>query len=264
MAHEVFYGVNQWILLLITIGLLYGSAEVGFRVGRRSATQIPADAHSHVATIEAALLGLLALLLGFAFAMAVSRFDVRKQAVLEEANDLQTAYLRAKLLPASHRDRCAQLLGDYVVSRIDYYQAGVNPELARTALERIRGLQAQLWAEAAAAVRENPEEGALGYFIETLNRLINNHNRRSEAMDNHVPEVILWLLLFMACMTVAVTGYSSGLKHLRLVGLRLILSVLIAASLFVIVDLDRPRRGLIKVSEDRLVTLRDQLEIYDR
>lgn len=72
---------------------------IGFRYGRRFSERTQPAIHPHVATVEGAFLGLLALLLGFPFAMAMSRFDTRKQVVLDEVNDLATTYLRAHLLP---------------------------------------------------------------------------------------------------------------------------------------------------------------------
>jgi hypothetical protein len=134
-----------------------------------------------------------------------------------------------------------------------------DPEGARKALEWTKTLHARLWADAVAAERENPDEVTTGYFIESLNRVIGDHTKRVMSMENHVPGVVLWLLILVACLTLAATGYSSGLRNMRLVPLRLILAILIAATLTVIVDLDRPRRGLIKVSEASMLTLRQEL-----
>jgi len=264
MTFELLYSVNQWVLFATSVALLYASAEIGFRLGRRSAAEMHADSHSRVATIEGALLGLLALLLGFAFAMSMNRFEARKDLVLEEANNLQTAYLRAKLLPEPHGANSARLLREYLGYRVDYYKAGDDMQRARAALNAAVAVQAKMWAEAVAAVRRSSDEVTTGYFVETLNQLIDDEAKRTAAMSNHVPEAMLWLLLLMACFTVAVTGYSSGLGNQRLVGLRFILSLLIAATLLVIVDLDRPRRGLIEVSENSIVSLRSQLDIFDR
>jgi hypothetical protein len=123
-------------------------------------------------------------------------------------------------------------------------------------------LQIGLWSTAVAAARENSDEVTTGYYIESLNGLIDDHTKRLTAMDNHVPEAILMLLLLVATMTIAVTGYSSGLRHARLLVLRAILAILVAATLLVIVDLDRPRRGLIKVSEASMLQLQQDLSKF--
>jgi hypothetical protein len=245
--------------LLFSIGLLYASAEIGFRYGRRTSNRIDPESHAHVATIEGALLGLLALLLGFAFAMAMSRFDNRKQVVLEEVDDLETTFLRAQLLFETRRDVCSRLLREYVESRVAHYRAGANRQKMDESLNWTNRLQVQLWAQAVAAVRENPDEVRTGFFVESLNGLIDDHAKRLNAMENHVPEFILVLLFLVAAMTIAVTGYSSGLRNARLRMLRSILIVSVSLTLMVIVDLDRPRRGLIKVTENGMLKLQQEL-----
>lgn len=264
MTGEVLYGINEWVLFLLAVGILYGGAEVGFRYGRRYAGRTQPEVHSHVATVEAALLGLLALLLGFAFGMAMTRFETRRQVVLEEVNDLGTTYLRAHLLPQRHRATCERLLEEYVQSRIDFLRAGTNETRSTEAQERTRRLQIRLWSVAVAAAREDSNEVTTGYFVESLNQLIDDHTKRTNAMENHVPEVILHLLMLVATLTIMVTGYSSGLRGARLKALRAILVLLISATLIVVIDLDRPRRGLIRVSESGMVRLQSDMGEFHR
>lgn len=260
---DIIFNIELWQLTILSIGLFFGSAELGFRMGRRVADRFNPEFQPHVATIEGALLGLLALLLGFAFAMAMSRFDTRKELVMEEANDIQTAYLRSQLLPENHRAEARRLLKEYLASRIAFYQAGTSHKEIEAALAETQSLQARLWTMAIAAARENPDEVTSGYFIETLNGLIDDHTKRVTAMNNHVPDIILGLLFLVACMTIGVTGYSSGLNKTRLGGVRLILVILVAATLLVIIDLDRPRRGLIRVSESSLLDVQRGLPRFD-
>lgn len=264
ISTELLYGVNEWVLAMLIIGILYGAAEVGFRYGRRFSGRTQPEIHPHVATVEGALLGLLALLLGFAFAMAMSRFDTRKQVVLDEVNDLATTFLRAHLLPERRQATCVRLLEEYVQSRIDFLRAGTDEVLSRKAQAASCQLQVRLWSEAVAAAHEDPNEVRTGYFIESLNNLIDDHTKRSIAMENHVPEAILHLLILVATLAIAVTGYSAGLREKRLKALWAILVVLTASTLIVIIDLDRPRRGLIRVSEDGMIRLQSDLEDFHR
>ncbi|MCU0693773.1 MAG: hypothetical protein MUF54_20485 [Polyangiaceae bacterium] len=262
MSGELLYGISEWVLFVAVAGLFYLSAEAGYRYAERFGARGCAEPHGHVATIESALLGLLALLLGFAFAMAITRFDVRKQVVMEEANDLQTTFLRAQLLRQPYQAESSRLLRQYVDSRVAYYQAGADRQKIRDALERTSQLQVRLWTVALAAVRDNSDEVTTGYYVQSLNGLIDDHTKRLAAMENHVPEFILLLLFFVATMSIGVTGYSAGLKRARLLVLRAILAILVAATLLVIVDLDRPRRGLIKVSEGGMLQLQQDLDKF--
>lgn len=255
-------GMNQLSILLVTLVLLYVSIEIGYRYGIRFKERTTDKVNDHVATIEAALLGLLALLLGFAFSMAMSRFDVRKEMVMNEVNDLQTTFMRSQLLPAAYRQPCADLLRRYVDTRIAYFQAGTDQQQIDQALQGTRTLQSQLWKAAVQAARENDSEVATGYYINSLNSLIDDHTRRITAMENHVPQPILALLFLVACLTVAVTGYSSGLRTKRLKALRYIIIAVITATLIVIVDLDRPRRGFIKINEAGMVQLKADLDQF--
>lgn len=160
---EVLYGINEWVWFFLAAVIFYGAAEIGFRYGSRSADRTQSDIHTHVATVEGALLGLLALLLGFAFAMAMSRFEARKHVVLEEVNDLGTTYLRAHLLPERRRATCVRLLEEYVQSRIDSQRAGTDLAQSRAAEKAPLRLQVQLWGEAVAAARETLNEVTTGY-----------------------------------------------------------------------------------------------------
>lgn len=262
MSSEFLLGFDQLVVLLISLVLLYASIEAGYRYGIRFAHRTSETVQSHVATIEAALLGLMALLLGFAFSMALTRFDVRKQLVMNEVNDLQTTFMRSQLLPAAYRQSCADLLKQYVDTRIAYFQAGTDSHLMQQALQSTKAVQAQLWKAAILAARTNDSEVATGYFINSLNNLIDDHTRRVTAMENHVPQPILALLFLVACLTVAVTGYNSGLRTKRLRALRYIIIIVITATLIVIVDLDRPRRGFIKISEAGMVQLKADVDQF--
>jgi hypothetical protein len=263
MIGELFYEMNQWVLFVVAIGIFYLAAEIGYRYGLRYRHRTSEETHAHVATIEGALLGLLALLLGFAFAMAMTRFDLRREIVVEEANDLQTTFLRSQLLREPHGTQSSSLLRDYLDSRIAYYQAEANQQEAQAAaLEKSARLQKELWIVAVKASRDNPDEVQTGYYLESLNELIDDHTKRASAMNNHVPDAIMHLLFFVSAMSLGVMGYSSGLHAKRLRTLRQILIITIAATLVIIIDLDRPRRGLIKMSETQLVKLRDNLDSF--
>jgi hypothetical protein len=259
MSADLLYGVNQGWIFLISLALFYACAEFGYRLGNAAAPRLNKEATTHVGTIEGALLGLLALLLGFAFSMAMDRYDNRRSVVVNEANDLQTTYLRSKLLHPPHNTIVADLLKQYVDSRVEYLKAAYDQLVLQNALNRTSALQRSLWQQATLAAQENNDEVRTGYFIESLNNLIDDHTRRVAAMGNHVPEIILLLLFFVAAMTIAMTGYSSGLNQTRLGIPRFILILLTSATLMVIIDLDRPKRGFIKVTEKAMLELQREL-----
>ena len=119
MSGELFYSRSETLIAVVLFAFLLLFAEVGFGLGRSRSTQFHEAVKSQVGTIQGAILGILGLLLGFSFAMAVSRFDMRKQLVIEEANAIGTAAMRARLLPAPRRDEAAALFRSYAVPIAD-------------------------------------------------------------------------------------------------------------------------------------------------
>jgi hypothetical protein len=260
VANELLYDLDLWLIFLLSIGAFFLFTELGFYVGRRGAAATRDTARSQVGTIQGALLGLLALLLGFTFAMAMSRFEVRKQILLDDTNAIGTTYLRAQLLPEPPRREIADLLRRYVKVRLEFYEAGVDKKKLEAANDVTDKLQTQLWSHAAALGEKDPRAITVGLFVQSLNEVIDLHAKALTALENHVPEIILILLYFVALVATGLIGYGCGLGEVRNFFVTVVASVLIAAVIMVIIDLDRPRRGLIRVSQQRLVELRDSLE----
>jgi hypothetical protein len=120
--------INEFVLFFVAVGAFFVAIEAGFRLGLRHRPSSDDGAREHVYALQAALLGLLALLLGFNFAMASSRFDARKALMQDEVNTIGTAWLRAQLLPQPQRDEISGLLRGYVSARIDFMRAGTDED----------------------------------------------------------------------------------------------------------------------------------------
>ena len=110
MNETLLYRTPEMLINWAFFSLMLAATELGFRLGRKSEPRTPESIKSQIFTVEAAILGILALLLGFTMSMAVSRFETRKQLVLEEADAIGTARLRAQLLPAPASTEIASLL----------------------------------------------------------------------------------------------------------------------------------------------------------
>lgn len=260
MSQELLYDINIWFIFGASIVLFLGATWLGFSMGRRAKQSGTNDSsRSQFATIQAALLGLLALLLGFTFAMSMSRYDKRKQMVLEEANAIGTTFLRTQLLPEPYRREISQLLRQYVDVRLEYYDAGIDAARLQQAFDRAQALHQQIWSYTPALGERDPRAVTTGLFLLSLNEMIDLHAKRLTAMENHVPESALLLLYFLAILTIWFVGYASGLAGLRNFFVVMLLPVLIAAVIHVIIDIERPRRGLIKVGQQRLIELRQNL-----
>ena len=249
------------LLLLVSacyIGFL-AVIEIGFRLGRRRGERRDNAAITHVGELQTALLGLLALLLGFTFAMSVSRFDNRKALVVEEANAIGTTFLRSQFLHEPHRQAVARLIRDYVAARLVSWN---DPdERARIAAhDTASRIQQDLWTHIGEGAAQQAASVPVGLLIHSLNQTIDLREESRAAVDNHVPEPVLFLLIFVTAVSLAFVAYRSGLTGQRRFVLNAMFALLIVLVLAVILDLDRPGRGLIKVSQASMIRLKETME----
>lgn len=248
---------NELTLFFVALACFLAVMELGFRVAKKFGTGGDEAVVEHVSSLQNALLGLLALLIGFTFAMSISRFDTRKDLVMEEANAIGTAYLRAHFLPAPHDRKVSKLLKDYVDARIDFYAAGISPEQLREVNVKAYHIESQLWEHAITVSKANTLPVPVSQFVTALNEVIDINEKRQVALENHVPEAVVWLLFLVAATGMGFIGYEYGLKGRRRHAATAIFALLIAVVLTVILDIDRPRRGLIQVSQASLLRLQE-------
>lgn len=255
------YALNSLVIAFVLFVFMVLVMEAGYRIGQRSQVSFSEAYRSHLNTIQSSLLGVLALLLGFTFSLALQRFDSRSEAVVDEANAIGTAYLRAQLLPATYRDEAEKLLQSYVGLRAQAGAIALSEVAERKVLlEDANRVIDQLWGCAMRAVQEDKNPATTGLFIQALNEAIDSYGRRDAELNRHVPEVIFLLLYCVFVVTSGVLGYSAGVSEHRPSLATYILVVLIVIATFIIIDLDRPRRGLIRVDQTNLVILKKVIE----
>lgn len=251
------YGVNSLFIASVLFASMALAIEAGYQLGRGKQGAVSDSTKAHVNAIQASLLGILALLLGFTFSLALQRFDRRSEAVVAEANAIGTTYLRAQLLPKSVRGEAQQLLQNYIDFRIAAGGISLDHEAKRQAyLAKGKEILDATWGCALRAAEADNSPVTTGLFIQSLNELIDSFGRRDAELNRHVPEVI-WLLLYGTFLiTGGVIGYSAGISGHRPSSVTYILVALIVILVFIIVDLDRPRRGLIRVDQSSLTDLK--------
>jgi hypothetical protein len=236
--------------------LLIVSVELGYFVGLRAKVAMNQTMRSQISTIQTAILTIFTFLLGFTFAMALARFDNRKQMVVKESNAIGTAVLRSKLLPENQRTIMMELFKKYV--NLEYSitsRANVKEDERRTQGMEARGLHALMWKEAFAATDKNPLSIPAGLFASSINNLIDVKTERDISLTNHVPEIVLLGLLLFAALAIGILGYGNGLAATHARYPAFILCLVITISFILIIDLDRPNRGLTKVSQESMLDL---------
>ena len=261
-AHVNFllYDHNSILIAGVLFLVLLAANEAGYRSGLRRSRRHDEGAKTQTTAIQAGMVGLLALLLGFTFSMALQRFDNRSAAVIDEANAIGTASLRTLLLPEPAQAEARKAMREYIDLRIDSADVDLTQtDLRRRARAATDRLHERLWALALEASELDPRPVTTGLFIQSLNELIDSYGRRIAALKKQVPEVVLLLLFAVFIVNGAVLGYAGGLGAARAGVATVAMSLLIVLVIFLIVDLDRPRRGIIQVKQDALIDLSSEV-----
>jgi hypothetical protein len=256
----MFWRIDELSLAIAFFVTLLIAGEIGFRLGRRRARAVVASDLDHLGVLQSAALGLLALLFGFTFFMGVSRFDTRKSLVLEEANALGTAYLRSDLLPPESREAARRMIRAHISARLDFYRAGIDTDRIAHAQAEAARQEAGLWKLATAAAAQEPHSVPLGLFVASLNDVFDLREKRQVALDNHIPDAVLALLSVVSLACHGFIGYGCGLGARRRLVANALFALLSTLVFAAILDLDRPRRGLVEVSQDSLIRLKASLE----
>jgi len=185
------YNYSLWTIFLVGLAAILAAVEIGYWLGSLARNKGKDD----VSSLEGAVIGLLALIIGFTFAMALTRFEARRDAVLVEANAIGTTALRARLLPEPHRKEILGLLREYVKTRLEIAQRPATRADFAAAIERSNALQEKLWQHAMEIAAADNSMVPTGLFIQTLNEMIDDQAKRLAAVRNHVPNIVQIALL---------------------------------------------------------------------
>ena len=212
--------------------------------------------------VEGSLLGLLALLLAFTFSMSASRYDARRQVLIQEANAISTAILRADLYEPSEREGFRADFKEYVEVRIAFHDAGFAQEKVDENLNRSTAISARIWARAA-RLAHNPQNFIQSsQMIPALNNMIDIVTTRTAIRFATVPDSILTVLFLLCAVSSFMIGVNRKESKSSMRVVNAIFALMISACIFLIVDLDRPTYGLITLEgfNQNLIDLRNLVE----
>jgi len=249
------YEINETVIYITFFALMLAATEAGFHLGRKSESDISDKTKPLISTVEAAILGVLGLLLGFTMSMAVSRFELRRQLALDEANAIGTSYLRTELLPAPEGPELASLLRQYIDVRVQYGTMGNDLSQLESLRTQAARLQSEFWERAAAYGRKDPNPVKAGLLLESLNQAIDLESARRMAFQNNVPETVIYVNGIVGILAAILVGYSFGLNGRRQILSMFVPALAISLVLAVIVDLDRPRSGFIRETQQLMIDL---------
>lgn len=253
------YDAPTWVIVVGLLLLSLAANELGFRYGRRLQGQESELSKTVSNTLKGSVFALVALLLAFSFSATSNRYDMRQRLVLDQANAIGTAYLRAGLLGDLARDEVRGTLQRYVEVRLEHFRSGYQTVRSSELQGEIEGLMHTLWSEVERENATNPEAIRTSLIVPAVNEVIDLSSSRLWANRNHLPDPVLALLLGSVIISSLLLGHSSGQAARRHPGLWLASNAVLALVLYVVLDFDRPRRGMILIDQTPLIELKASL-----
>jgi hypothetical protein len=242
-----------WLLFLGAVAASLAALEGGYCLGRRRRTEPEQEKEDPIGVSVAASLGLFALLLAFVFGFSANRFDERRRLVNDEANAIGTSYLRAAMLPEPHRGEVRRKLREYVDVRINAVE---NLASLQAAIARSNEIQSDLWEHARIVAEKDARSIPYGLFIESLNLVIDLHSVRLTAGARTRLPAFVWTILFsLFVLSFSAMGYHVGLSNSTRSPALIAVAFAFALSVWLVVDLERPYEGSLKVSQQPMLDL---------
>lgn len=248
IAHtEIFFPILLVGLILVV--------ELGFRI-RHASSDVSVELQPVIESARDGLGVLLGLLLGFSLPMSLPHYEQRTQLVADEADAVATVEQRAQLLPAPLRDKILQPLPEYIDSRLEFAGADLDGPAMTAAVSRAKHLQQEMWQGTLAAAQQdvNPITPTVIQAVGQLSDLI---EQRQAAAEKHIPSVLWVVFILISSLTCFVVGYA---MRCRVWLGMLVLPLTVAIVLSLVSELDNPRAGLVRVSQQSMLRLQQDLK----
>ena len=256
----IFDTIPIWGIYIGSTLILLLSFEVGYQISKYTAARNDKEGFNSTSPMVSGLLGMLAFVLAFTFAMAASQHNLRKQNVLDEANIIGTAYLRADLIGERDETKIKQLLKEYVDSRVYAIEIG-DRNIMKGVLKRSLEIHGLLWAQVSLSAKKEPSLYT-GLLIQSINSIIDAHQARATAgFYNRIPSSIWLALLAISALTMMTMGSQARLSKSRRLTAVIPLIMAFTALTAVVLDLDRPQEGMITVGQEAMIDLQKNLNL---
>ena len=233
------------ISALFLAGLVLACIEFGRRIRLRRKDD---NASKGIGVIDGAVFGLMGLILAFSFSGAESRFETRRQLIVQETNAIGTAYLRVDLLPEATQPQIRDDFRAYVDARIAFYKE-LNTDRAKAWEDfgRSDQLQKKIWVGSIAAAKQTGSPAVLTLVTSSLNDMIDITTTRLVALQTHPPLPIYGALLILALVSALIAGFSMGEAGKRPWLHTLVYAIALTVTVYTIIDLEFPRFGIIRI-----------------
>lgn len=226
--------------------------EIGYRVALRIYVNGKEELHEEIVAARDAIGVLLSLLLAFTLSMVLTRYDSRKQLIVEEADAIGTTRSRAQMLAEPYRSEILALLQRYLDARSSFSDAGLDQEKVNASFSQANALLAEMWQKGVAVAQQSPTP-ITSIFLQSLNETTDLSERRLAALENRIPRVLWLVLVFMSTLTCLLVGSSFRRRAFLVI---LVWPLMISVVLALSADLDSPRTGLIQIGQQSIERLR--------
>lgn len=251
--------MNQYVVSLlacVTLFLLMPlMAAWGHRTGRRLRSRDRLADDMSTGVVDAAILSLLGLMTAFTFSSAYSRYDSRRALIIEEVNAISTAWLRLDLLPQESQPALRGLFREYVKSRHELWQLLPSRDAALEKFTQSEDLQRRIWSAAIVATQDETRGDARKLLLPALNQMIDVTTIRLIAVQSHPPLIVFLLLGILSLAAAWIVGFGMSkaerLSHPHVLGF----SAMVALALYVILDIEYPRYGLVTLNKPHQLLL---------
>jgi hypothetical protein len=256
MNQQLLDQVPLWAILATLVVLMLLAYELGFRLGVWWQERTPGEQEGPTGLLVGSLLALLAFMLAITMGMAADRFDRRRALVLDEATAIRSAYLMAGYFPEALGDRTRVLFEEYTPLRI----ATSDLDTLAANFQRSEEIHLELWSIVEELVLTTQNTDITALFVEAVDEIIEVHEARAIAgLHSRVPETVVFLLLGGSTLTLLLVGYSAGITERRSLISAVALVVALSVVTVLVLDIDRPRDGIVQVSQQPLIDLERRL-----
>ena len=252
------HSINSFLiasLLFVGIILFY---FIGLKIFQYKKKRTPTFEPTGIGPFEGAMLGLISLLLAFTFNQSASNYNKRMDLLMQESNSISTVLLKADLYPDSSRNEFRKDLQEYIKRRVQYYELLGDEKKISKSIQEANIISKRIWRNAATISQKDQATVKSMQMLPAISQMIDLVSLREEARKTHVPDPILWLLLFLCIMGSFIVGYASKSKRADWIIL-FSYSIITVMTVYLIIDLDQPRYGTINTNS----THRNMIDLLD-
>lgn len=253
-------GIGLFFAFALLVGMV-ALMEVGRRLGQRRAKRDEDTARAGLGAIEGSVFALLGLLIAFTFSGAASRFDHRRDLIIQETNAIGTAWLRLDVLAPAPRDSLRDLFRLYLDQRLEAYRIAQDPPRAFALLAQSQQTQQRIWDEAIAVAKAEPGKPVMQVVLPALNGMFDIATTRTLVLHKHPPAIVFIMLGSCALVASLMAGFgmSRGSRSWTHI---IVFAIVMAGAVYIIIDMEYPRLGMIRVQsfDQALIDLRQSMD----